>query len=300
MNRVQANLLLLSVSFLWGIQYFFIKDIEIATFAFLTLTYGLGFLILLLPFWHKLSGFTIKIALQSSILALVLVTFNLLLCEGLQLLEASFVSFAINAAYLIFILLFTHLLKGSITKSNCIGVLMSIGGLALITGHIENLHSWLGLAKIVAAAALFALHVLLVGRIAKSTDTLVLSIGQMFFCTIFCFLGWLLLYPETFGQITLAGEFWINVLLIAIFIRGYTTIAQIYAQKFILPIDASLILSLEILFTLVSSTFLSSLLGLVSEDLSFHKVAGCLVICLGLIVSSCNSLENIALFRKSV
>jgi len=294
MNRLESNIVLLSVSFLWGIQYIFMKDVknEISTFAFLTLTCGIGFFILVVPFWYKLNSLTIKICFQSLILALLLVGFNILLFESLQLLEASFVSFVVNAAYLIFIMLFTFILKGSITKSNCFGVLVVIGGLALITGRIESFESWFGFAEVVVAAALFSLHVLLVDKIAKNVDPLLLSIGQMFFCTIFCFLGWFILCPETFCQINMSGHFWSNVLLIAIFIRGYTTIAQIYAQRFVLPIDASLIFSLEIVFTLVTSTFLPSLIGNVSEDLSFHKVIGCLVILLGLIVSSCGLFEK--------
>jgi drug/metabolite transporter (DMT)-like permease len=294
MNRLESNIVLLSVSFLWGIQYIFMKDVknEISTFAFLTLTCGIGFFILVVPFWYKLNSLTIKICFQSLILALLLVGFNILLFESLQLLEASFVSFVVNAAYLIFIMLFTFILKGSITKSNCFGVLIVIGGLALITGRIESFESWFGFAEVVVAAALFALHVLLVDKIAKNVDPLLLSIGQMFFCTIFCFLGWFILRPETFYQINMSGHFWSNVLLIAIFIRGYTTIAQIYAQRFVLPIDASLIFSLEIVFTLVTSTFLPSLIGNVSEELSFHKIIGCLVILLGLIVSSCGLFEK--------
>ena len=294
MNRLESNIVLLSVSFLWGIQYIFMKDVknEISTFAFLTLTCGIGFFILIVPFWYKLNSLTIKIFFQSLILALLLVGFNILLFESLQLLEASFVSFVVNAVYLIFIMLFTFILKRSITKSNCFGVLIVIGGLALITGRIESFESWFGFAEVVVAAALFSLHVLLVDKIAKNVDPLLLSIGQMFFCTIFCFLGWFILCPETFYQINMSGHFWSNVLLIAIFIRGYTTIAQIYAQRFVLPIDASLIFSLEIVFTLVTSTFLPSLIGNVSEELSFHKVIGCLVILLGLIVSSCGLFEK--------
>ena len=71
MNKLEASFVLLSVTFFWGIQYMFLGNIPegISTFAFLTLTNAIGFILVASVFYKEFMRITRKLVWKSFLTA---------------------------------------------------------------------------------------------------------------------------------------------------------------------------------------------------------------------------------------
>lgn len=123
MNKKEANITLLTITFFWGIQYMFIKNVpdSVSTFAFLTVTNGIGFIILAELFYNEFSKITFKLIKRSALQASLLFGFNVFLVIGSKALESSTTSFC-TAVYIIFVpvvMLFFKKKNFKIKSSGC-------------------------------------------------------------------------------------------------------------------------------------------------------------------------------------
>lgn len=285
MNKLEANLVLLSVTFFWGVQYIFLKNVpeEVSSFAFLAVTNGIGFVLVLAAFFGELLKITWKLVLKSLILAVLLFCFNIFLTMGSKLEEASTTSF-LAAAYIVFIPVIMRALGKPISKSSLLGLSAVLLGIFLAAG-VSFRGQGAGWVLLIAADVFFAVYMVAVEQMAGDCNPVLLSIGQMFFGMLFGLAGWLAGSPETFLKLPADKNFWSSVLVIAVFIRGFTTVMQVYAQRYVTALNASLIFSLEIVFTLCTSLFLPAMIGGKTEEMTWMKAAGCLCIIAGVLVS---------------
>lgn len=293
MSKLEANLVLLSVAFFWGIQYVFLGNIpdDISTFAFLALTNGIGFVILAAVFASEMRKLTRKIVKNGLLLAALLFGANALLTAGSRLLDASSVSF-FAAANIVFVPFFMRFFGKKATLHNWLGVAIVLLGLLFATGaRLDGMGP--GVLVVAASDVLSAAYIVVLGQIIGNVNPILTSLCQMFFGTLFGLAGWLIAQPETLLTLPRDLQFWSSVLVIAVFVRGFTTIMQVYAQRYVSPLGASLIFSLEIVFTLLTSLFLPVMLGDEPETLTFYKVAGCALILLGVLTS-----DGVVLRRK--
>jgi len=292
MNKLEASFVLLSVTFFWGIQYMFLGNIPegISTFAFLTLTNAIGFILVASVFYKEFMRITRKLVWKSFLTAVLLFGFNVLLTMGSRSMETSTASF-LAAAYIIFIPAVMVVLRKKIYRRNVAGVLMALVGIFLATGigfgagggGMTGLSG--GIFYLLGADIFFAVYIVVLEELAGDLSPVLLSMGQMFFGSLFGLYGWLVVQPETIVNLPMETQFWASVLVIAVFIRGFTTVMQVYAQRYVSALNASLIFSMEIIFTLVSMQFLPLLLGEEREPLTAAKVCGCLCIIVGALVS---------------
>lgn len=286
MNKLEANLVLLSITFFWGTQYVFLKNIpaEISTFAFLTLTNGIGFLLVAALFFRELRKLTRKLVKSSMLLAVLLFGMNTLLTIGSRALEPSVTSF-FSACYIVFIPVVLFFFKKKVSRRNLAGIGCALLGLLFATGPALSNGFDLGVLLVIGACILYATYIVVLEQVVGDASPVLLSMGQMFFGTLFALTGWALTQHETMLNLPTDGSFWISVLVIALFVRGFTTIMQIYAQRYVSAINASLIYSIEIVFTLLTSLFLPAMIGGEVETLSVPKVAGCALIICGVLIS---------------
>lgn len=292
MNKLEACFVLLSVTFFWGIQYMFLGNIPdgISTFAFLTLTNAIGFLLVASVFLKEFMRVTKKLVWKSFLTAVLLFGFNVLLTMGSRSMETSTASF-LAAAYIIFIPAVMVVFRKKIYRRNVAGVLMALAGIFLATGLGFGVGSGgfggiqTGIFYLLGADLFFAVYIVVLEELAGDLSPVLLSMGQMFFGALFGLSGWLVVQPETIVHLPMDPQFWASVLVIAVFIRGFTTVMQVYAQRYVSALNASLIFSTEIIFTLISMQFLPLLLGEEREPLTVSKICGCLAIIGGALVS---------------
>ena len=91
----------------------------------------------------------------------------------------------------------------------------------------------------------FAVSIVLLEEISAQMNPAVLVMGELFFGSLFSFVGWLV---EDGFALVLPGDaaFWRSAFFVAFFIRGMYGIVQIYAQRYVGAIQVSLIFSTEV------------------------------------------------------
>lgn len=128
-----------------------------------------------------------------------------------------------------------------------------------------------------AGAVMWAMHIILVGRLAgQGTDVLALSTVQFLTCGLLNLAFALALEPQGFSSLTTA---WPVVLYSGLVPIGLGFTLQIAGQKYAPPVDAAIILSMEAVFaTLFGFLFLQ-------EALSPRQMLGCVLILAAMILS---------------
>ncbi|HWR22689.1 MAG TPA: DMT family transporter [Feifaniaceae bacterium] len=286
MNKLEANLALLSVAFFWGIQYVFFSALPegISTFAFMTLTCAIGCLLVAAVFWRELWKFTKQLAKKSFITAVFLFASNMLLTYGSRSLEPA-VSGFFAAAYIVFVPLVLRLFKQKVTRSSLAGMALVVAGLLPaagfgFTGSLTN-----GIFPVLVSDVLFAVYLVMVDRAAGDVNPVLLSMGQMGFSALFSLAGWVLFQPSTLLRLPADAAFWESVLMVAVFIRAFTTVMQVYAQRYVSAMNTCLVLSTETVFALFTAPLLASLTGGSAAPFTLPKLLGCAALVCGVLIS---------------
>ena len=285
MNKLEANLSLLAITFFSGIQYVFLKKLSegVSHFSFLTVTNLLGFLIALAVFSGELFRLNKKQVLHGALLAAELFGFNFFMLIGSRGLETSILSF-LSASYIVFLPPLMLLFKKKPGWNSILGVIITLSGLALALGVNACMLNTYSLYML-GSDLCFALYMLTVEHITSESNPAILAMGQMFFGTVFGFSAWVIESGVNGLSLPVSADFWASAFAISFFIRGLYGVVQIYAQRYVSAINASLILSTEIIFTLVTSPLFSKLLGMKEETITLSKAAGCLLILLGVLLA---------------
>lgn len=287
MNKLEANLVLLSVAFFWGVQYVFFRGLPegVSTFAFMALTYTIGFLLVAAVFSQELWKITKRVVKQSFLTAMLLFAANTLLTYGSRSLDSTISGF-LATSYIIFVPLILLLFKQKATRNNLIGMAVCVAGLMLSTGFGLAGGLTAGALPILAGNAIFAVYLVLVDRVAGNVNPVLLSIGQMGFSALFAFAGWAIVQPSTLLRLPADASFWQSVLMVAVFIRAFSTVMQLYAQRYVPAMNASLALSTETIFTLFTAPLLAPLTGASAMPPTLPKVLGCAVLVCGVLISN--------------
>ena len=288
MNKLEANLSLLAITFFASIQYVFLANVppSVSNFAFMSVTNLVGFLIALAFFFGELYRLEKKQVLQSLILAGELFGFNLFLLLGSSGMDASVVSCVITA-YFMFVPLVMLLLRQKVGKNHCFGVALVLVGVFFVMDADLGKFADIRILYLLFADALFALYIVTVERFCSKSNPSILAMGQMLFGFLFAFFAWCVeaLLKEQSLTLPISLSFWSSVLFISLFIRGLYGVVQIYAQRYVSALNTSLIFSTEVVITLLVSPLLSRLIGTEPSLITPLKLIGCIVIVSGVLTA---------------
>lgn len=289
MSRLEANISLLIITFFAAVQYIFLAGVpeSVSHFAFLCVTNLVGFLITLSFFFGELFRLDKHQILQSILLSAELVVFNLFMLLGVRGISTT-ITAAVLSSYFVFIVIFTALfLKQRPSAGTIAGVLAVLAGLFLMTDADINGLMNVNVLYLVVADIAFALYVMTVGAYAANSNPSILAMGQMFFCFVFSLVLWggdAAFFGANF-TLPLDASFWGSVIYVSFFIRGLYGIIQIYAQRYVTPLNTSLIFSTEIIMTMVISPIMSRVFGTPPENITTLRIAGSIAIVLGLLMT---------------
>ncbi|MBQ7195956.1 MAG: DMT family transporter [Synergistaceae bacterium] len=288
MNRAEANISLFAITFFAAVQYVFIAGVPagLSHFAFLCITNLLGFLMILAFFFGELFRLDSKQIIQSSILSGELTGFNIFMLMGVQNV-APVVSASVLSSYFIFVLIFEAFLYRRFPQKVHIAsvFLVLLGLFFMMDGDLMSLVDR-NIFYLLIAEIFLAVYVMTVGSYASSSNPAILAMGQMFFCFAFSLILWtgeILLKSVPF-EFPVNKEFWVGVIYISFFIRGIYGIIQIYAQRYVSPLNTSLIFSSEIVMTMLVSPLLSKFFDAPHENITLLKIAGSVLIISGLVI----------------
>ena len=289
MNRLSANISLYIITFFSAIQYVFLANVPdtVSTFAFLSITNLIGFLIMLCAFFGELRRLDKKQVHQSAALSLELLGFNVFLLLGSRGTEASVVA-CVLSSYFAFIILISFLVfHQRPEKCKVAGVTVMLAGVYMMMDANLSELLQIRILYLIIADVFFALYLLSAEKYATSSNPALLAMGQAFFNFLITTVIWAVQSMIQHTPISLPDEpaFWGSVFFISFFIRGLYGIVQIYAQRYVSPLNVSLIFSTEIVMTLALSPVLSAVLGTKQEAFTVLKVAGAFVMIFGLLVT---------------
>lgn len=171
----------------------------------------------------------------------------------------------ITACYIVLVPVFSLFLGRKCSKLVVISVALAVAGLYLLC-MMEGLSVGAGDLLVLACAALFAVHILVVDAYAPRTDCVKLSCIQFFTAGV-CSLA-VALFAETVSLDSLTGAA-IPILYAGVFSCGVGYTLQVIGQKGLDPTVASLILSLESCVSVLAGWLI------LGQALSARELCGC-------------------------
>lgn len=251
MNSKKAELLMVSVSFVWGSSYLLMKIGlgSIAPFNLIALRFGIAFLFMTLIFFPKY-----RLAKRSDMVKGILMGILLFLTfsgmvYGVNRTTASTAGFLASTT-VIFIPILESLIRKKLPHRLVLFSIALAGtGLYLLTAK-SGLSLTGGSFYCLAGAFFYAVYILLLERTVKTSDTLLLSMiqfGVIAACAVIC----MMLFEKP--ALPSSPVQWAAVLCLGLFCSAYGFIAQSVAQKYTTAEKIGLIFSLEPVFSAVLS-----------------------------------------------
>ncbi len=299
MNKIEANLSLLFITFFASVQYAFLIWVpeSVSHFAFMCVTNFVGLIMSLCFFFGELFRLDIRQVKQSAILSGELVLFNLFLLMGIQRLGTTITNalLSTNFVFIALIAYLSHRKKPS--RETLYGIFTVLAGLLIMAGSELNTLFSLSAFYLMLSNVAFAFYLVSVGEFASSSNPAIIAMGQMFFCFIFSLVLWAgeALFMGADFSLPANPQFWGSVIYVSFFIRGLYGIVQVYAQRYISPLSASLIFSTAIIMTMAISPVMTKILGIPPEAITWPKIIGSVFMIAGILMTEP---EFFALLRR--
>ena len=294
MNKLEANVSLLSVTICWSVQIFFMQNVpdSVPVFAFMALTNLLGFALLCLVYRGEIRNINAALLGKGIGLAALNSITNLFFIFGARRIETSSPTALFSGSfYVVIVPVFVMLiLKKRQPVFSLVASGFALAGLLLPV--ISDFCDGLGLPLMLLGNVAFSLYILLLDHYAKSTSPSLLAVTQLLFSFVFSFAGWVVINPSSVVTLRFDGvplfnaAFLSSVFVVAIFVRAYSTVMQIYAQRYVAPVNATFIFSTEIVFSLLFLTVIPPLLGKPARFPNILELAGAALLMAGIIFSS--------------
>jgi len=172
----------------------------------------------------------------------------------------------ITAMYMIFVPFFGILLKKSIPKIAFLSAFIAFLGLYLLCGLTELSGFNFGDFLTLICAVTFTFHILAIDHFSPKVDGIKLSALQFFVAGIICFVI-MLIFDKP--DIALIFDCAIPILYSGVFSCGIAYTLQTIGQKYTDPVSASILMSLESVFALISGVII------LGEPINFIEIIGC-------------------------
>lgn len=280
-KNIKADLVLLIVAAVWGFSLV-AQSIGLeflGPFGFNAGRFLLGTLTLLpvVLFWHRPGTISWKPMLIGSCSAGFILFMGASLQQaGLQYTTAGNAGF-ITSMYIVLVPAFGLFLAQKTGINTWIGALLALVGLYLLSVS-DSFSINPGDLLVLLGACFWAGHVLLIAKIARELDNLVLSILQFLFCGVLCTAIALVWEGERFLVTNIVAA-WQPLLFAGVLTVGIGHTLQVIGQKSAPASHAAIIMSLEAVFAAAGGWLW------LNEHLSSRELTGCLLMLAGVILS---------------
>jgi len=240
-------LLLLAVTAVWGWTFVLVKDAvtQYPTLPFLQIRFALALVVMAMIVRRVPTRRELAVG---AIIGAVLAAGYLAQTMGLTITSPGNAGL-ITGLFVVFTPLINRLFGHPIRWWTWAATLVSLAGLVLLTGGPSGMN--LGDLLVLACAALFALHIVLLGRWSPGTSPAPLAMVQMAMCTLLFSAGgtWSLRWPS--------ASVWFAIVITGLFASAFGFFIQTWAQGFISPNRTALVLASEPAWALVAAVALA-------------------------------------------
>lgn len=236
-----ASLLLMAA--IWGSTFFLIKDLttRVPVTDMLALRFALAAVALVLALRGRLR-LTRSLLLRGSALGLVYGAAQLLQTFGLAHTSASISGFVTGLYVVMTPLLGWVLLRQRVGGLTVLAVLLATTGLGVLS--LQGFTVSLGASLTLASAALYALHIVALGRWSTGPEALTLTTVQIAVVALVC-------TPPALAdglQLPTGGADWANLLYLAVVAGALAMLLQTWAQSQVAATRAAVVMSMEPVF----------------------------------------------------
>jgi drug/metabolite transporter (DMT)-like permease len=259
-----ATFLLVGLTAVWGSTFFLIRDLVdvIPPVDFLAVRFCLAAVIMLALFWKPVRALSRRQVVIGIGLGALYGLAQIFQTQGLATTPAS-VSGFITGTYVVLTPIFTAvLLRERVPGSTWAAVGLATAGLALLS--LNGFSVGVGEAITLLAAALYALHIVGLGRFTSADSATGLSVVQMVVIGVICLIGAL---PDGVVLPTTPAE-WASVLYMVVFASILSLWVQTWAQAHMPATRAAIVMTLEPVF----AAFFAVTLG--DESLTWRMLVG--------------------------
>lgn len=284
-KQLYSIILLLLTTIIWG-SAFVAQDIAsnyVSSFTFNAVRFLISFIIMF-PMaifrQHKLkksgeNNSAKEIVVSSLICGSCLILASIFQQEGISL-EGAGKSGFITSMYLVIIPIFYFIFKHKRYDINVyIGIVLAVVGLYLLSVK-GGFSLGKGDVYLILSAFMFAGQIITTGYFAKNMDPFTLSCGQSLVSFLISFIPALVIDKPEISNVINALP---SVLYVSIFSTCVAYTLQIVSQKNLNSTLASLVMSLESVFSAISGALI------LHEYLTGNELIGCIVIFCGVIIS---------------
>jgi drug/metabolite transporter (DMT)-like permease len=259
-----AALALVAVTAVWGSTFVLIKDLVVTlpVTDFLAVRFVIAATVLLAVFWRQARRLSRDQLVRGVGLGVVYGLAQILQTAGLDRSSAAVSGFVTGTYVVLTPILAAVLLRQRTPRTVWVAVVLSTTGLALLALRGFSLGS--GELLVLGSAALYALHIVGLGRWSRPADALGLSAVQMVTIAVVCSVGALpggVVLPRGAGQ-------WSGVLYTALAAGALALVLQTWAQGHLSATRAAVIMTMEPVF---AAAFAVALGG---EHLTTRMLAG--------------------------
>ena len=215
-----------------------------------------------------------KLLLSGILCGILLFTASILQQLGLQYTTAGKAGF-LTSLYIILVPLFGLLLGRKVTPWIWISILLAATGLYLLCGG-EGFSLGKGELLILGCAVVFSFHILVIDRVSAQLDDVRLSCLQFFVCGVISLIFMVFTEKPTLSALL---PCWLPICYAGILSSGVGYTLQIVGQAATDPTTASLLMSLESVFSVVFGWLL------LHQSLTGKELLGCLLVFGGVILA---------------
>lgn len=256
MNKLQANLCLLCVTFCWSTEVIIFACIpnEVSPFATTSITFLVGGAILAVAFFRRiregLKDRCRRQLLRCLFLSILNSAYNTMFQFGLKDFDvytgAFTLSLTVVALPIIMVMQRAHVDRRTWISSSIVlfGIIVALWG--MVSG--EELE---GLAVIGAGCAIRAFYIIKLNQYAREHDPVVLSALICVSGGIISYFFWMAVQPGTFLVMPWTSTVIASLAIYAYFVVAFTITINLFAQRRASPASATIIYSMEIVFSII-------------------------------------------------
>ncbi len=256
MNYLQANLCLLCVTFCWSTEvviFACIPDV-VSPFAVTSITFLAGGALLLLAFWRRIAAGLKedrnKQLIRCLWLSAINAAYNTMYQFGLADFDVSTGAFTLSLTVVALPIILLIQRKGVEKRTWLSSGIVLAGILFALTGVLTR-SQIPGLSVIGAGCVLRAFYIIKLNQYAREHDPVVLSALICISGGVVSYFFWMAVQPNTFLGIPWSPVVIATLAIYSFFIVALAITLNLFAQRRATPANATIIYSLEIVFSVI-------------------------------------------------
>ena len=283
MNRLQANLCLICVTLCWSSEVIIFACIpsDVLPFATTFITSSIAAIILGLCFFKRIKEEMKRagkeIILRCLMLGILKAAYDIMYLYGIKYFDVSTGAFTFSITVVVLpVILLT--MRKNVGKKTLISVAFVVSGIVIALGSTITGTQLPGLLLMIFGCTIRAIFIVKLNDFAKKYDSITLAVWISVVGAVISFIIWIIIQPSTFAAIPWSGTIIASLFIYAYFIVAFAQTLNIFAQKRATAAEATIIYSLEIVFSLIWGAVLPETLIERVIPSPFHIIGAVLII----------------------